>query len=238
MSGKHGAVLVVSRRVDERRIAYGVTFLVSGAGWFLVAPRQVVGAAAVGWWAVSMLCVGFIYLAGRPSWFGKRADGSRHALAWTVLWPYLALTWALWWLRRFSREPAWHEVAPGLFLGRRCAPHELPPGVAKIIDVTAELSPSAGASVCVVVPMLDGCGMPEDALSRAVGAADAPRVFVHCLAGHGRSACVAAAILVSRGLASNPAEAVVMLKRTRSGVSLSPGQRRALEQWHARVAAG
>jgi protein-tyrosine phosphatase len=66
-------------------------------------------------------------------------------------------------------------------------------------------------------------------LSREI--ADWPgAVYIHCAVGHGRSATVAAAVLLARGLAANPREAVALLRRSRPLVRLTRVQRCVLER--------
>jgi len=60
-------------------------------------------------------------------------------------------------------------------------------------------------------------------------------VYVHCASGHGRSATVAAAVLIARGLAADGKTAEEMLKEARPGIRLSPGQRRLLGRVQERL---
>lgn len=219
---------------DGRRFAYGVLLGVFGAFLASLVPRAPgVLAAGAAWGGLGYGFVGIAYLAGRPGWLGKRPDGTQSPLAWLVAGPFLAAVWLAWQLRRRLPEAPWNEVAPGLFLGRRCAAHELPPGVDLIVDVTAEL-PSIGAPRSVL-RVLDGCAPEVAELSALVaGLSGHPgRVFVHCLAGHARSATVVSALLLARGHARTPDEAVRQVKQARQGTRIAPAQRARLEAWWA-----
>ena len=70
-----------------------------------------------------------------------------------MLLPYLALTWFAWHLRRLvSRQPCCHEVAPGLWLGRRPLAREVPAGVVLLVDLTAEFCAGTGVHSRANVP--------------------------------------------------------------------------------------
>lgn len=58
-----------------------------------------------------------------------------------LLLPFFVVTWLLWHLQiLFTREPRHVEVAPGIWLGRRCFAHELPEKIAVVVDLTSEFS--------------------------------------------------------------------------------------------------
>jgi protein-tyrosine phosphatase len=199
-----------------------VAFLVGAWGWLLL------------WPAVSFLVLAAAYAVLGPCVFGKRPDGR---LAWwslLVLLPVLLLLWGLWRLvRLFSREPVCTEVAPGLWLGRRAFVRELPPGVLLVVDLTAEFPAPSGIRSgrdYLALPTLDGIAPDEDSFRAAlarVAACPGP-VYIHCAQGHGRSALLAAAVLLRRGLAGDVRQAEAMLRQARPGVRLKPGQRRLL----------
>src|SRR3954469_17281813 len=83
--------------------------VVLGGGWLLLL-----------WPGVSFLLVAAAYAGLGPRVYGKRADGRLAGWAVLVLLPFLLLTWLVWHLGRLvQRGPACHEIAPGLWLGRR-----------------------------------------------------------------------------------------------------------------------
>lgn len=217
-------------------------------GWSLLAALCGLGAVSawpfgvvLGWPAASLALVALAYLRGDPHLFGKRPDG---ALGWRSRphhWPYLGLTLGILRLvRRFSREPVYHAILPDLLLGRRPGAHELPPGTTLLVDLTAELSAPLARRVAAYasVPALDGTAPPLDAFTALVErvATHEGTAYVHCAFGHGRSACVVAAVLVLRGRARDAAEAFGLVKRERPFARMSPTQWQLLRAWEARRA--
>jgi hypothetical protein len=183
-----------------------------------------------------VLIVGIAYLRRDARVFGKRAsDGRMTPLAVMVLFPYVALAWTLWQLKsRLAAEAAWHEVAPGIRLGRRpLSRAELPADTRCVVDLTSELPralPEAPVARYLCLPTLDTSVASDAAfgelLERLV--AEEGPLYVHCAMGHGRSATLAAALLVRRGLAADADQAIAALKAVRPGVSLHAVQREAL----------
>lgn len=203
----------------------GAAYVVSGPAWI------------VAWPAVSVAVVGFGYLGLGPGVFGKRDDGSIAVANAVLLLPYHVVAW----LRlRFDalrrHEDAWNEVSPGVFLGRRLT-HvgELPPGTRAVVDLTAEFRATPGLRErCAyrTLPTLDTSApdyAPFAEVARWAAAHEGP-VYVHCAAGHGRSAALAGALLVLRGEAKSAAEAEAILKRARPLVSLHRAQRALVER--------
>ena len=184
------------------------------------------------WCGVAVGGVGVAYAVGSPRLFGKRADGSLAWWAVAVLLPYLLVQWATWWCwKTISHEPAWNEVAPGLWLGRRAAARELPEGVTIVVDLTEGFAKPRryGASIeYVALPTLDGCPPPrEPAIAVLERLADEPGgLYVHCAQGHGRSATLVAILLVLRGGALDLDQAVALIQARRPAVGLSGAQSR------------
>jgi len=186
------------------------------------------------WSGASFAAVGFAYWCHAPQLFGKsRRDGT---LPWDktlLLAPFLLLTRLLWEVKVFARrEPVYHEITPGLFLGRRPRyAAELPPNVGLIVDLTAEFEVAPGvitperAYRCL--PVLDH-DAPSDraefgALVQEVATAKTP-VYVHCAVGRGRSAMLVAAVLRARKPILSADDAWQTVKMARSCVALSPEQ--------------
>jgi len=189
-----------------------------GWGWLLAWPALAFGLAAAG------------YLGLGPEVLGKGSDGRRRPLIGLVAGPYLGWRRLQWWRRRFQRVPIWNAVGRGLYLGRRPERgRELPPDLRYWVDVTAELAPPRRLPDGVVyrcLPTLD-YGLPREQAFRALLDELAPAeggVLVHCAAGHGRSAMVAAALLVRRGVAADVDAAYARLQAARPGVRRNPRQ--------------
>ncbi|MGV3724494.1 MAG: serine/threonine protein phosphatase, partial [Actinomycetota bacterium] len=95
--------------------------------------------APVLWSGVSFLAVAAGYAGLGPRVFGKRPDGRLSLPNRLLLLPYLCFSGAVWHLKRVtSSRPGWHEVAPGIRLGRRPQSGELPDDVTLLVDLTAE----------------------------------------------------------------------------------------------------
>lgn len=186
------------------------------------------------WPAASFTLVAIAYAGAGPRVFGKRPDGTLHPLHVVILFPFLAFAWGVWHLQRvLSKEPPWHEIAPGLYLGRRPLPRELPPGVALVVDLTAEFPEPRGVTAgrdyrCL--PTLDGFPSHAERFRNLVAevAAHAGPVYVHCANGHGRSAAFAAAVLLARGLAKDTDDAVRQVRAAHPGARPSRRQVRRL----------
>jgi len=224
------------------RLRFGGLQLALGTGLLGCAAVLGGGAWLLVWPAVSVAVVGLGYLGLGPGIFGKRPDGSLRAPHFALLLPYHAVAWlrmnADGWLRR---EPPWHEVAPGLFLGRQVPARALPPATRIVVDLTAELPAPAGLAdgrEYHCLPALD-TSVPRyeefAALARRI-AGEPAAVYVHCAAGRGRSATFAAAVLLARGLAQSPAEAESRLRAARPGVRLHAAQRALLARFEEALA--
>ena len=195
------------------------------AGWLLC------------WSGISFVVAGLGYGWLGPRVFGKKANGR---MAWpnvALLFPFLLLTWGLWHLQRLlAREAGSHEIAPGLWLGRRPFIADLPSNTTLIIDLTAEFPVARGVKqnrAYLCLPTLD-TGVPElQALQQAVQQATECQgnIYVHCALGHGRSAMTVMAILLAKGLANDVADAEAIVKAARPGIRLSRSQRALLEQF-------
>ncbi len=183
------------------------------------------------WLAVSFFALAIIYARGDATAFGKRPDGT---LSWPrtlPLWPYLLLTWAYFHVKRLVlREAPWQRAAPGIWLGRRVLPGELPDGVDLVVDLTAELTEPRGVTrgkryLCL--PTLNRWVPAEADFRQLLGELASTRetLYVHCGAGLGRSASVVAALLIMRGAAADVDQAEEMLRRLRPRVRLHAEQR-------------
>ncbi len=202
-------------------LALAVTF--RGAAWLLLWPALSFGAAGAG------------YLGLGATVFGKRDDGSVSVGRALVMAPYLLFGWIAWRAVGLGREPAFDQVTPWLYLGRRPAGH-LPPDATAVIDLTAEFPVDRrllGDRAYLCLPTLDGHVPDEQSLRRLVEQAHALGgvLYVHCAYGHGRSALVAGALLRLRGEVSSADEAIARMKAARPRVRLSTSQRAALARW-------
>ena len=186
-----------------------------------------------------MLAWGFIYgaaayLLDAPRLFGKRPDGRLAGLGAWIAGPFLGLTWLGWRLVVARGGAPCHRITETLWLGRRPRDGELPPEVARIVDLVAELprAPATEGRAYLSVPTLDARPPPISAAAAVLSVASDPTpTLIHCAMGRGRSATFLAAVLIARGEAEDAGAAEAMMKAIRPGVRLHRGQRALLAAW-------
>jgi protein-tyrosine phosphatase len=190
--------------------------------------------AWVAWWLAAVLFAGWVvYLVSAPGAFMKRRDGTLPWYAWVVWAPLFIWQWiGHEFVRAFQKEPVANEVAPGVWVGRRPRARELPPGIAIVVDLCAEMAVAPGVKTdrdYLTIPTLDARAPTPAQIAAAVDQVLAARgpAFIHCAFGHGRSATVAAAVLVRRG--DNTLDDVeARMKAIRPRIGLNAHQRAAL----------
>ena len=206
-----------------------LTYLIAAAVLAALALLLRGGALFLLWPTVTCLLVGLAYAGLGAGVFGKRPGGSLPLVTRVLLLPYLGFTWAIWKLKRkISREPYFSEVVPGLWVGRRVLGEELPEGVQIVVDVTCEFAePDSVLRRCEYrsLPTLNYAA-PEPRAFGSLAAELAGRegIYIHCAQGHGRSATLAAAILLRRGVAASAAEALAAVVKVRPRVHLEASQ--------------
>jgi protein-tyrosine phosphatase len=217
-----------SGRLAAVFFGYGLAFLLPplllGGGWWLLAW------CTAAWWWVAL---GF--LRRDPRHLGKRTDGTLQPLMAVLLLPYLLFVLGLFHAKRWlvRRENPSDRVAEGMYLGRRPLPGEIPEEVQLVVDLSAELPKPRGLGNrryrCL--PILNRFAPTAEALEPLIRdlAADPAPMLIHCIAGKGRSATVAAAVLIARGQATDAADAERQLQASRPGVHLHPSQKRVVD---------
>lgn len=196
--------------------------------------------AAAGWLAGVLLAVWVVYLINAPGAFMKRSAGSLPWYAWAVWAPIFIWQWiGHEFVRAFQQEPVANEVAPGVWVGRRPRARELPPGIALVVDLCAEMAVAPGVKTgraYLTIPTLDARAPTSMQIAAAVDqvlTAGGP-AFIHCAFGHGRSATLAAAVLVRRGDATLE-DVEARMKAIRPRIGLNAHQRAALAKATART---
>lgn len=206
---------------------------------FWVAAAACTAAAALlgGAWAVLLwpalvyaaIAIGYMGVGARV--LGKRPDGTRSPVVHAVMLPYIGVAWLVWRaVRRRKRIEPYDRIGPGILVSRRLYPHEVPAGLALIVDFSAEFDEPRGvreAAPYLATSVLDGA-LPRieeylelvDRLAAVEG-----DMLLHCAAGHGRSATVAAGVLLRRGVVGSAEEAVAVLDHARPTADLSEHQR-------------
>ena len=217
---------------------------------FIVLALLLVGLIAWrgGWWwlaawpATALLIVGCGYLVIGSRVFGKTTEGTRRRVNRVLLFPYCALNYWGWRAMRIARhtEPAWHQVADGVYIGRRAFGRELPADVDVVVDLTAEFcEPKCVRSgrKYIGIPTLDASCPVDDETVFAVLESIVKHpggTYIHCAEGHGRAAMLTAIVLIAQGHASNTDEALELIKAVRPGIKPRPWQRARIRLWEQR----
>lgn len=187
---------------------------------------------------VTLACFGVAAAFGfkKPGIFMKSSNGRVHLLSYLLLWPYFVANHGVLGLYRlFNRENPLDEVLPGLYLGCKLwsRDHRLltERKVGAVVDITAEWSEAnyiLKTCAYLNVPVLDTYPPTPAQLHRAVTWIDKelPQqgVFVHCAAGHGRSATLVAAYLLYSGTVADVQEAIAFIKTKRPGININREQ--------------
>ena len=200
-----------------------------GSGW-----------AAIGLWpAAGTAIIALAYAGEHPRLLGKGDDGRIAVWSWVLGLPVHAFSALIWRLQRAGGEDFANEVAPGIWVGRRPLQRDLQDHeFATIVDLTAEfaaVSAERDHPGYRCMPILDGT-LPQVEALRAIvePLVDAPDpVLVHCAVGHGRSAGIAAALALARGLVADPRQAIAAMQKARPRIRLRKQQRERLERWFA-----
>jgi hypothetical protein len=217
------------------------------AAWQLHAPA---GQVVLGWVGLSWLLVAAAYAGLGPRMLLKRRTGALPPLSWLPYGPFLLLSACLLRVRRLTmREAAYHQVVPGLYLGRRLTQDEAARaeelGPAAVLDMTAEFTEPLAlrarpayrllATLDNTPPTVEQLQAGVEWIDRHI---DAGGVYVHCAVGHGRSAVVAAAYLLWAGRAGSVEESLAMVRSARPGAKPQAKQVRVLRRFAAQHGQG
>mgnify|MGYP002622249737 CR=1 FL=1 len=226
---KHGGSLGDSRILLGLALKYGPLFAVAS---FALATPAIVHRGwqlLMLWPAVSLGVVAAGYLSIGPRVFGKSERGTLTPISQLLLLPYLLTLWTLWHVLRLVRSaPAVSQLTENIWIGRRLLSHELPDEITHVVDLTCEFNEPAELRQrsYFSFPILDGASATPDQLRIwAKTVADLPgNVFIHCAEGHGRTGLFAAAVLLYRGDATSPEEALSSVQSKRARVRLGREQ--------------
>jgi hypothetical protein len=184
-----------------------------------------------GWPAVALGLTSIAYATANPRWFQKACGTPSPAAEWILL-PATVLT-RLFQTRWLRTQPAWREVAPGVYFGRRLSEKEARDFLAQhpnlaVIDLTSESKEATAFrenARYIPFPILDltvpdaatrarACALVREHLSKGP-------VFIHCLLGLGRSAYIAAAWLMESGRCAGVDEAISAIRAIEPRVVLN-----------------
>lgn len=223
---------------------YAIVFALVGLACLAVAATQGGWYWLLIWPAVSFLAIGLAYGRGAHRFWGKRDTGEISALRALACGPYWLLNWLLWHGQRGSTGghacDLIAEAKEGrgeVWLGRWPYARDLPAATSLIVDCTAEWpvrSGVIGERAYCAVPMLDGSVPADLAGFRQIVAKIANHegtAYIHCASGHGRSALVAAAVLLARGEALAAEQAIEQIRERRPKIRLNRAQQAFLAQF-------
>lgn len=221
---------------------YAVLFLAGSVAAAVVAFSGQPISPLLLWCSLSLgtVAVGYGGLGARV--FGKKPTGTMAPVAVVALAPYLALTWLVWHSSRLlRREGPFNRLAEGVTIGRRLLAAEYPPFIEAVVDLTAEFPEpriARSARGYWAFPILDGTAPAVDALVGLIAEIGGfpGELYIHCAEGHGRTALVAASLLLMRGDVGSADEAVERVLEQRPGAHMNRVQRRALDSLAMRCA--
>lgn len=183
---------------------------------------------------IALLGISIAFALGRPLIFMKRKNGSFHWLSYMIFWPYHLMNHSLIRVSRLvSAENPWDEILPGLFLGRRLLARDraLHEKIIGVLDLTCELTEVGfmrQVENYLCIPLLDTSAPSDSQFEEGVewiaGKFESGGVYVHCAAGHGRSALFIAGYLLHSGKYETVEDAIDFIRQKRPGIQLSSAQ--------------
>ncbi|MCU0535121.1 MAG: hypothetical protein MUD14_14635 [Hydrococcus sp. Prado102] len=195
------------------------------SGWWLL------------WYSIDFFLLSFAYQKGSVKIFGKQSNGAISFFSIVLLLPTLLFLWTIWHVRRLIlKEQYSHEIIPNIWLGRRVLASEIPDNISLIVDLTTEfIEPQdlIAGKTYICIPTLDASVPSDEQFFEIVEKICAWQgdVYLHCALGRGRSATVAAGILLAKGIVDDVDRAKILLQNIRPGVDFSVSQRQLLERF-------
>ncbi len=210
--------------------------LLSSACTFAALKTQNTAASALlAYTALSFALVGLAYAFNKPHLMLKLPSGQISKLGRVLFLPFHLLSgFSLFLQRCFSDEAPFSWIDESVMLGRiplrRDQETLQSHGIRSVLDLTSELeaAPFVRNLQYMSVPIMDGTPPSLDQIKACVEwirrQLAEGSVLVHCALGHGRSATLAAAFLVSRHSFTEPSIVIETLEAARPGISLNKAQ--------------
>ena len=215
---------------------YALIFFIFGISSIIFGYNLIIFRLLFFWAGVSFIILGAAYGCLGAKVFGKKSNGTLNKWCLFLLLPYLLLTWIIWHIQRLiSQEDCCNEIAPGIWLGRRAFVDELPDRISLIIDLTAEFPEPPNVisgKTYICIPTLDTSVPEQHVFEKLIHTICSwqGNVYIHCALGHGRSATVAAGVLLAKGLVENFNQAEKVLLTARPKIKFSPAQKNMLKK--------
>mmetsp|Transcript_15029 Transcript_15029/g.42768 ORF Transcript_15029/g.42768 Transcript_15029/m.42768 type:complete len:241 (-) Transcript_15029:231-953(-) len=190
--------------------------------------------------AFGVISLGYFGVLGLDErMMGKGRNGLLPLYAKVFFFPWTSAVFTVWKTRTITTsEPAYDEVYSGLYVGRRpVCERDVPADCKVVVDVTAEFSVADFVPrqyEYIACPSFDT--MTPSSFATIHNAVESmlkknDPILVHCAFGHGRSAMVAAAYLIRKGVAKDRLEAVRMMQQHRPRVHLNRMQAAKLDAY-------
>lgn len=219
----------------------GFWYLLGSLALFALAISWAPSGLLLLWPALALALVSAGYLGAGAAVYGKTGSvlplSARLLLAPCLVGHHLSLAH----YRRGS--DLWNPVVPGVWIGAKPTDPEaralVALGVTAVLDLTAEFQEPKPFVMTEYrcIPVLDLTAPTREQLQEAVAFIERESargiVYVHCKAGHSRSAAAVGAWLLSGGHARTTDDAVSILTRARPAIVIRPEVRRALQDWEA-----
>ena len=215
--------------------------------YYLLGTFLVAAPVALLWpWGAFLIWPAVSFGVAAAAYFGVGPGVSRKQngrLPWTTWWTLGPVLLGQQVSRLYYRRksPAWNELTSQVWIGGVLSDGEarsaVRNGVTAVLDLTAEFSEASAFRALTYrnIPILDLTAPTADQLREAVAfidqQSDVGIVYVHCKIGYSRTAGIAAAYLLSTGLADSLGRAFEIVRSVRPGVVIRPEIVAALEKY-------
>lgn len=190
------------------------------------------------WCAAAAGLLSNAYQVNEPLAFGKQETGEQVWYGKLSFLPYLIPLWIRQFIiTRCTKEPAYNELLPGIFIGRRLSKaSQLPEGCTTIVDLAAEFPEAKSIRKLPgykSFPILEASIRTKEELREFIATLPERGIYIHCGQGHGRTGFFAAAFLLERGYAKTLEEAEAKLVAARPKLKIRKSGKTALSSYYS-----